>query len=314
MLAHVQSRKVDPGVDPVNVFSAGRNACEFSKSHGGRRSGRNAHISFKLAWRSAREFSIARRTENGAQYQSECQHLSQSGMRANFQNHKADGKVGLASAEILTCIKIKGLIARVFSKSQGSLRSGPLSLPAFWRSAFAQIITSLLPFSLVVIYMFGIFKLGELFDNDSWRCAVYFVGLMVKVIGNTGKLVLLQDEHEPMWIVESTSDIYEYVTTLLPRILLFCVRDPNVAGKVALLSLVIELMVRNRLREQTNKQTNKQTHVTTKPSRYDRKIALRRRNCVTTNKNAVRRTNRDTTKIMGLRRTQIAYNEQSRYD
>ena len=269
MLAHVQSRKVDPGVHPVNVFSAGRNACEFSKSHGGRRSGRNAHISFKLAWRSAREFSIARRTENGAQYQSECQHLSQSGMRANFQNHKADGKVGLASAEILTCIKIKGLIARVFSKSQGSLRSGPLSLPAFWRSAFAQIITSLLPFSLVVIYMFGIFKLGELFDNDSWRCAVYFVGLMVKVIGNTGKLVLLQDEHEPMWIVESTSDIYEYVTTLLPRILLFCVRDPNVAGKVALLSLVIELMVRNRLREQTNK-------------RYDETVALRQKNSVTT--------------------------------
>ncbi|GMI44749.1 hypothetical protein TrCOL_g7078 [Triparma columacea] len=114
------------------------------------------------------------------------------------------------------------------------------------RAKVAFIIALPVTFILVVIaiYSLGIFRIYNASDSSAAKAAVAVLGLLIKVTGNKGLLVILNLGDLPSWMQDITMFQYEYATALLCRIMQLSIPDPTAAMLMSLFGANLEMGVR----------------------------------------------------------------------
>ena len=108
------------------------------------------------------------------------------------------------------------------TRSEGT-SEGPAATPSSraHRGKVAFIVSLPITFILVVIaiYSLGILRIYNASDSSTAKATVAVLGLLIKVTGNKGLLVILNLGDLPSWMQDITMFQYEYATALLCRIM-----------------------------------------------------------------------------------------------
>mmetsp|Transcript_20208 Transcript_20208/g.37708 ORF Transcript_20208/g.37708 Transcript_20208/m.37708 type:complete len:495 (-) Transcript_20208:57-1541(-) len=112
------------------------------------------------------------------------------------------------------------------------------------RRAVKSGLPMLLVFTVLILYLYGVFPLFRFSKSSAWKSSVCLLALCLKILGNKGQILLMKSGGGYDWKADYSCYIYELATSLMCRILVLSVPNPEAAKLLGIAAAWAEVVTR----------------------------------------------------------------------